>query len=459
MQVVGLDIGTSTICAIVFDYDNKSTESILRSNDAYIVCGNEWEKTQDPERILTIVKEILNIILLKYKEIKGIGITGQMHGIMYLDRFGEPISKFISWQDGRGNLTYKNSMSYADYLTEISGYSLSTGFGLVSHYYNMVNKLVPSGAVKICTIMDYVGMKLTKNKYPISDPSNSASLGVFNLKDLKFDYDILERLNIDTQILPKIVTDNRIIGYFNDNIPVFPAIGDNQAGFLGSIKDIDKSILINVGTSGQLSVFTKEYLKIKKLDIRPFPGGGYILVGASLCGGNSLSLLKGLFNKTIEMFYDLKLEDDVFFKVANTIDLSLFNNKNNLLIETLFAGTRYDPDQRGTIKNISLDNLTPQELIVGFFKGVCNELFEYYKLLPESLSDKKISLIGSGNAVRRNRLLCQCLETIFKNKLMIPKHKEEAAFGACLLVVASIVYNNKFDQVGNHIDLNNISPF
>lgn len=97
----------------------------------------------------------------QYKDIKGIGITGQMHGIVYTDIQGNAVSPLYTWQDGRGNLNYRENQSYAAYLSDITGCPVATGYGLVTHFYNVQNRLVPTNATKLCTIMDYAVMKLS----------------------------------------------------------------------------------------------------------------------------------------------------------------------------------------------------------------------------------------------------------------------------------------------------------
>lgn len=452
MHFIGIDIGTSTICGVALDFDKKRSESISKVNDATLSSGNSWEKIQDPERILSIVLQLLDEFLHRYDDIKGIGITGQMHGILYTDRSGNSVSPLITWQDGRGNLAYSDGLSYAGYLANVTGYKVSSGFGLVSHFYNQKNRLVPENSYRICTIMDYVVMKLSGIKVPKIDPSNAASLGFFNLEKLQFDTSAIEKVSINRDLLPEVIQSNEIVGFFKKNIPVCPAIGDNQAGFLGSISDLEKSILVNVGTSGQISVFSGNFIEVSKLDTRPFPGGGYILVGASLCGGNSFKLLKNLFEKTVATFCELQLEDNKFFKVANSINLSGNGNMDNLQVETIFEGTRENPGKRGSINNISMNNLTPQDLIIGFYNGVCNELYDFYNNLPSQIKDGKIKLVGSGNAVRMNRLLCQAFENRFGFRLFIPEHKEEAAFGACLCPVVGGRYLSGFRDAGTFVE-------
>ena len=451
MKFIGIDIGTSTICGVIYNLDNKEIEIISRQNNTAIQTDNEWEKLQDPDRIFRIAEDILNSFLHKYSDIKGIGITGQMHGILYTDKSGNALGKLISWQDGRGNRIFKDKLSYAEYLSKETGYHVSSGYGLVTHFYNQINNLIPAKSNKICTIMDFLTMKLSGNSYPLIDTTNAASLGFFDLNSLQFDLEALKKVSIDPKILPEIANSFNTVGLYY-NIPLYPPIGDNQAGFLGSVNSFKEASLINIGTSGQISLFSDEYIRNDILDTRPFPGGGYILVGASLCGGNSFKILKDFFESTLILFSKTSQEREVFYSYANSLDLKSFDNDKLLQVETLFEGTRRNPNLRGSIKNISISNFTPQNLIFGFFNGVSNELQYYFESVPESIKNKKTKLIGSGNAIRKNSLLCRVLEKNFGYKILIPKNKEEAAFGACLSSIVGGKFVDSFKNAGQLVE-------
>ncbi len=453
MHIIGIDLGTSKICGVAYDIDRNQIAYANRLNDSTITTFNNWEKIQNPQRIYELVEQILSEFTSKFQDIIGIGITGQMHGILYVDDNGEPLSPLYTWQDGRGNLIYHDGQTYASFLSSKTKYMMASGYGIVTHFYNIKNNLVPEKAKKICTIMDFVSMKLSENKIPISDSTNLASLGFFDIANLKFDDEKLIRCGINPSILPEISRADEKIGYFRGSIPVFTAIGDNQASFLGSISDLKKSILINIGTSGQISAFYEEFIKVDnlELDIRPFPGGGFILVGASLCGGNSLNILKGLFEDTLQTFCGCGLKTDIFFSIANSINLSSFPEENRLYVKTLFEGSRNNPKERGSIQNISSNNLSVRNLIVGFFEGICNELLRFYNQMPDQIKKRNSITVGSGNAIRRNNLLCKILEKKFNCKLSIPVHREEAAFGACLnAIVGSKLFSN-YTEVGSLI--------
>lgn len=447
MNFLGIDIGTSSICGIVYNTVSKDIVSIAKINNTDMLSCNVWEKVQDANAIVDIVLDLIQELRIQYPDIKGIGLSGQMHGILYVNAEGEAVSPLYTWQDMRGSLLYKDGMSYAAYLSKQTGFPLSTGFGLVTHYYNKVNSLVPQNAVKLCTIMDYTAIRLTGKCEPLVDCSNAASLGFFDKEKLAFDKEALWNVGIDNSILPEIGKAFSRVGHY-ENISVYTAIGDNQASFLGSIRDIRHSIHITVGTSSQISVYSEDYVNVPLLDTRPLPGGGYILVGAALCGGCSFSLLKKFFSETIKLYTGEEMDDTDLYKIMVSVPYKEVQ-EDDIRVETLFGGTRSHPEKRGKIMNISCLNWHPENLIRGFLEGMSQELYDFYQLLPNSIRERKTILVGSGNGIKRNPLLCQILEERFKCHLQVSACREEAALGACICGMVGNGYINNFTDFFN----------
>jgi sedoheptulokinase len=440
MRFIGIDLGTTSISGVALDLEEGASAAVSRQNNYNLGSKKAWESLQDPELIAGIALEIVDQFMSDGHEIAGIGITGQMHGILYVDKDGNPLSPLFSWQDSRGNLLYKNNRSYAEFLTQKTGYPVASGYGLVTHFYNACNNLIPPNAAKLCTIMDFVVMKLTGRKTPLIDPSNAAALGFFDLNKFRFDEGILKKIAIDRRILPEVRPSGELAGYYKETIPVYVGIGDNQASFLGAVRDLRNSILVNIGTSAQLALYSTGYVRINTFETRPFPGGGYLLTGAALCGGKSLSILKTFFEDTVKLFGHSPDKVVDFYQIISMMEDTALT-KDLPKVAPFFNGRRTDPRARGVISNLSLTNFTPENLIVGFIKGIVDEIFEFYQKIPVKLKRKQF-LIGAGNTIRFSKLLCRNLEDRFQRRLYIPKHREEAAFGACLLAVAA----------GKHID-------
>lgn len=432
LKILGLDIGTTTISAVVADAETgKILDSRTVKNDSVI----DSTKLQNPEIIINTVLEIKNELTKKHAPISAIGITGQMHGILYLDNDGNHISPLYTWQDESGNKEYMGE-TYASYLTKTTGHNMASGFGLVTHFVNIQENNVPENAVTLSTIHDYLVMKLTGRKTPLMHSSDAASLGCFDLTKADFDEDSLDRIGINRSFLPEVCNNCVVAGYDENDVPVSVAIGDNQASVLGSVSD-ENSILVNIGTGSQVSVITDTPKTLSDGETRPLNDNKFILVGAPLCGGRSFALLHKFFTQCAEIFGGNK--DDVYKNMDKIAELS--PDEHLLAVDTRFCGTRKNPDIKGCVSDITENNFTPAELTKGFLYGMANELYTLF----ESFDIKADMLVSSGNAVRKSSVLRHYLEELFGMKLHVSAHTEEASFGAAVFAsVAAGIYKDTF---------------
>ena len=432
MYLIGLDVGTTSIGGVLVDGSSGDiVKSVLKDNHSECNTANSWEHCQDPDRIWRTVREVLAELSSGKVEIGGIGLTGQMHGILYVDSHGDAVSPLYTWLDQRGSLPFGGAASYAEHLSLLTSSPVSPGFGMATHYYNTLQRMVPEKAVKLCTIADFIAMKLCRAKEPAVDPTLAASLGCFDLETGEFDQAALRAARIDPSILPSIQPTGTVIGQTEDGVPVACAAGDNQASFLGAVRDIEHSILVNIGTGSQISVFSNHLLQLEGLEVRPFPGGGYLLVGAPLGGGKAYALLERFFRDVCAVFGG---SEGSLYERMNALALTAAKVPpgEGLQVHTQFFGTREDPARRGAIDRISADNFTPQHLVAGFLEGMTEELLAYYLRLPEPMKQSRKVLVGSGNGVRQNQALRGRLAQAFMLPLELPKYAEEASYGAAI---------------------------
>ena len=332
MKLAGLDIGTTTISGLVLDPESGQVDEVMTEpNDASISGKAPWEVLQDPVAILRTAKRFTSAFLDRHRDVSAVGITGQMHGILYVDPKGRAVSPLITWQDRRGEQLDESGVSFASRVAAAAGRQASTGMGSVTHYYNVRTGQVPEDASALCTIADYVAMGLTGMPAPVIDATNAASLGCFDVRSLRFRTDVLESLGIDPGLFPRIDASYPALGEIRRGVPVFVALGDNQAGFLGSVPDLGGSMLANVGTGSQLSVPLVDCADIEGIDIRPLPFGGYLGVGAALCGGRIYALLRDFFTRTLRMFGSRDAVAD--WSIMNAVDRSALPGEP-LLVDT-----------------------------------------------------------------------------------------------------------------------------
>ncbi len=442
MNILGIDIGTTTITALVLCTQTKSViKSCTLSNDSFIE-GKSFEKLQDAEKIIAIVKQAVKNVTDGIT-VDAIGVTGQMHGILYLNENMKPCSPLMIWQDERGNEIFEGNKTYAQYLTEKTGIKAASGFGLTTHFYNIKNKLVPQNAVMLSTVHDYLVSVLTGEK-PVTHSSDGASLGFFDLENLCFSQKALKLAEIDEGFLPEIIKSTSIAGKTNCNflpqgIPVGVAIGDNQASFLGSVAN-KNAVLVNVGTGSQVSFITDTVKPVEIGEIRPLTDDKYIYVGASLCGGRAYAVLKNFFSLCADMLGGSK--DDLYEKM-DALSENIFSLTDRLTVNCEFCGSRENPSKRGFIENIGVNNFTPEKLICGVLKGVSDELKEMFTYAREIFALSPDELVCSGNGLRKSAVWREIFSRDFSLSATLPKHSEEAATGACVFAAAaSGLYDN-----------------
>ncbi|MBM7564043.1 FGGY family carbohydrate kinase [Paenibacillus sacheonensis] len=439
MKFAGIDIGTTSIGIVIASSAGETISVVTKANDAFLRSERSWERTQEPERIAAIVRELIEASEPYWADVAAIGISCQMHGMLYVNLDGRSVSPLYTWQDGRGDLPMAHGVgTYAEHLGRLTGHSASSGYGLVTHYYNTLNGEVPKDAAFLCTIGDYIAMKLTGATSPVMDPSNAAGFGLFANRLAAFDAAAVAKAGMDASMLPPVAQAGGIAGRTPDGKAVACAIGDNQASFIGAVPKLAGTMLVNIGTGSQMSVYTEQYEEIPGLETRPFPGGGFLLVGAPLSGGKSYALLEQFFKAVCRSFGDAAIDDaDIYERMNAMAGQALEEGMGQLRFGTQFYGTRYDPQGLGHAAGIGPDNFTPGHFAAAVLTGIVDELMGFVHLLPGRLLNAVTGAAGSGNGIRRNPVMQRLLREHLTLPLHLAEAKEEAAFGAAVHAAAA----------------------
>ena len=440
MRILGIDIGTTTISVIMIDGDSgESIGTRTIAHHGFLEGHIPATKIQDPQKMLNITQNAVKELTDEFGTPDSIGLTGQMHGMLYVDENGNAVSPAYIWQDGCGNLPMEDGTTYAEYMKKAGG-AAASGFGLISHFYLQKNGMIPETAVKMSTISDYIGMKLCGRTEPVIAVDMAASWGCFDLEKGDFYREELDKLGVDLTYLPEILEKHEIMGHTESGVPVMVSLGDNQASVLGSVNDLCGTVLLNIGTGSQISVGTGDFVDCDgSVELRPCVEGTKILVGCGLCGGRAYAMLEQFYREVCDT------EDSLYEKMEKQAReyLASFGKEKSWKIRTTFSGTRSNPKERGNIGNIGIENFHPGAMTVGMICGILEELQEMYLVMCEKTGSKAVNLVGSGNGIRRNRLMRELAEEMYGMKMKIPACKEEAAYGAAIyaMVAAGLVEN------------------
>jgi len=302
---LGIDLGSTTLSAVVIDV--ASSELLAHdtiANDAHTTSSADRERGRSEWDMEKMVPAVLGLIrrLVEGRRIDALGITGQQHGMVLLDEGGVPQSPFIGWQDQRcnepladGRTTIRRMLDRGGDLFSRSGCTPATGYMASTLCWLSERGELPPG-VSACFAPDMLVSRLC-GQPPLTDPTLAASAGVFDVVQGEWNRDLIGALGLPVACFPSVrppCTQAGTLGAeaaqqtgLPEGTPVAVPCGDNQASFAGSVSDPARSVLVNIGTGGQTSVFVERPLSVATLDLRPFLQPGFLLVGAGLAGGRS----------------------------------------------------------------------------------------------------------------------------------------------------------------------------
>ena len=420
---LGIDTGTTSISIAALHEDNSLITSRTVNHGSFITGDSPASRVQNPERIKSLVFEAVNAITSELGRPSAIGFTGQMHGILYVNSKGESVSPLYTWQDSTGDDMLP--------ILRAQGLHVSSGYGMATHLHLQKTGKIPSDAVRLSTISDYIAMTLCGHTEPVLSSDMAAGWGGFDLMHREFMTEKLARAGVDVSYLPEVVNGYAVIGETRENVPVVCSMGDNQASIKGAVKNERESLLVNVGTGSQVSFVTREYVDVSgDVELRPY-GEEYVLAGAALCGGRAYAMLERFYREIAgREYYDVMMTQAEEF---------LREGGKAWEVETTFMGTRADPAKRGSIRGISEDNFCAGALTVGVIRGILGELHGMYDEMRRLTGRNASILVGSGNGMRKNRLMQRLAGEMFGMRVDIPDFTEEAACGAALCAKESVI--------------------
>lgn len=429
---VGLDIGTTTISLVVLNTLTGELADVRNIPGGTALPDEQTpaHRRQSAASILEKATALLEETRAKFPRIVSIGLTGQMHGIVYTDIEGKPCSELYTWQDGCGDLPLADGLTTVQHLAPHCKTPLATGYGAVTHAYLAQTGKVPADAAKFSTIMDCLGMQLTGRKTPLTHATNAASFGFWDLAAGDFDREAIASAGLDASYFPDCTSDAACLGTWHD-IPVYIAIGDNQASFRGSLPDPTGSVLVNIGTGSQISVLCPIGDAGKySCDLRPYDSTHVLANYSALCGGYAYALLEGFVRSLLTA---AGLPEKPCYDLLGALAAQALDDPDPWHAETTFSGTRADPGKTAAFSGIRADNFTPAHLSRAVLDGIVEELYEGLRPVLNACGD--LTPVGSGNAVRKNPVLREIISRKFDTQLRVPAHLEEAATGSALFAL------------------------
>ena len=246
--IMALDAGTTSNRCILFDEKGEICSIAQKEFTQYFPKPGwvEHDANEIWSSQLGVAVEAMAKLGIGADDIAAIGITNQRETTIVWDKStGEPVSNAIVWQCRR-------TSEYCDTLKDkgltdkfrektgliIDAYFSGTKLKWILDNVDGVRERAEKGELLFGTVETWLIWKLTKGKAHVTDYSNASRTLLFNIKDLTWDKEILEELNIPESMLPEPKPSSCVYGYsdasfFGKEIPIAGAAGDQQAALFG----------------------------------------------------------------------------------------------------------------------------------------------------------------------------------------------------------------------------------
>ena len=371
MYYIGIDLGTSAVKLLMTLKDGTIVGSVTKEYPLYFPHPG-WSE-QKPEDWMDAVWKGLNELLEGFdaKSVAGIGVGGQMHGLVVLNENDEVIRPAILWNDGRTQkeTDYLNRVIGKDVLSAETANIAFAGFTAPKILWMKENE--PENFAKIRKIMlpkDYIAYRLT-GVYS-TDYSDASGMLLLDVRQKKWSRKMCEICGIDETMLPRLYESYEVTGTvkkeiaeslgLTDKVKVCAGAGDNAAAAVGTGVVGDGGCNISLGTSGTVFISSGKFTVDDNNALHSFDhaDGGYHLMGCML----SAASCNKWWMEEILKTKDYAAEQEGIDKLG----------ENHIFFLPYLMGERSphnNPDARGTFIGLTMDS-TREDMTQAVLEGV-----------------------------------------------------------------------------------------
>ncbi|ARJ13117.1 xylulokinase [Staphylococcus lugdunensis] len=446
--VLGIDLGTSAVKIIAVDKEGQVLVTV--SEPLTLIQQQPGYNEQDPDEWLDAVKQGIKRVTqhdsLKHHTIQGISFSGQMHGLVPLDKNGCPVRHAILWNDTRNSAQCEQII--ARYGQRLNGNPILEGFTLPKMLWMQQHE--PELWKQVDTFVlpkDYIRYGLTGQIH--MEYSDAASTLLLNPTTHEWTREIGDAFGLG-EIYPPLIPSHGYVGNvksglaielgLTSNVKVFAGGGDNACGAIGAGVVNDNDTLCSIGTSGVIVNVEKDEHTQYQNNIHFFNHSvpnTYYAMGVTLAAGYSLSWLK-------HTFFASDSYDDVI-KLAASSSIGA----NRLLYTPYLAGERTphgDAFIRGSFIGLSGSH-TKADFSRAVIEGVTYSLYDSIQLMRAA--GKEITHVTSIGGGAKSEFWLQLQADVFNTTVRKLKHEEGPSMGAAMIAAVGL---NWFESIEDCVD-------
>ena len=438
MLYIGVDLGTSAMKLLLMDGEGEIKNIV--SMDYPLEFPQPGWSQQNPEDWKLALFEGIPRLLCGFNanEVEGIGVGGQMHGLVVLDENDEVIRPAILWNDGRTSkqVDYLNETVGRDKLSKYTANIAFAGFTAPKLLWMRENE--PELFRRIAKIMlpkDYINYVLTG--VHCTDYSDASGMLLLDVEHRCWSKEMLDICGVTGAQMPRLFESYEAVGTLKsgiakklglpENVKVCAGAGDNAAAAVGTGTVGKGACNISVGTSGTVFISSESFGVDASNSLHAFAhaDGNYHLMGCML---SAASCNKWLMDEILRT-------DDYAGAQAEIAEDKL--GKNRVFFLPYLMGERSpinDTNARGTFTGLSMDS-TRADMLQAVLEGVAFAIRDSIEVARSLGLDIKRSKICGGGA--KSPLWRKIFANVLNISLDIPESEQGPGMGGAMLAMVA----------------------
>ncbi len=402
----------------------------------------------------SVIAEAITSIGINGKNIAGIGITNQRETTIVWDaETGQPVYNAIVWQDRRTS-AYCNKLKKqgkTDFIREKTGLILDAYFSATKVRWILENvkgarERANEGKLRFGTVDTWLIWMLTQGDIHVTDVSNASRTMLFNIRDLKWDKELLELFDIPESMLPEVKSSSEIYGYtkatlFAKEVPIAGIAGDQQAALFGQMCTEPGSVKNTYGTgcfllmnSGEKPIMSTNNL-LTTVAWKIGDTVNYALEGSIFVAGSVVQWLR-------DGLGIIRTSKDVE-KLATSVP----DNGGVYFVPALtgLGAPHWDQYAKGSIYGITRGT-TAGHIARAALEGVAFQTMDIVRAMEKDAGCPLKELKVDGGA-SKNNMMMQFQADILGTTVTRPKVTETTALGAAYLAGLAVGYWESIDHI------------
>lgn len=453
--IISLDQGTTSSRTIIFD-KNQNIISKCQQEYPQIYPKPGWVEHNPQDIYNTQYSTTIDAMIqaeIRPSEIAAIGITNQRETTIVWDKdTGIPVYNAIVWQcrrtadmcDG-----LKTDNAFAEYVKQNTGLLIDAYFSATKIKWILDNvdgarEKAENGQLLFGTVDTWLVWKLTDGRVHITDCTNASRTMLFNINTLKWDKQILKKLEIPECMLPEVKNSSEVYGYtdkFGSKIPIAGIAGDQQAALFGQLCFDEGDVKNTYGTGNFILMNTGNKPAASR--------NGLITTIASSIDGNVNYALEGsvfVGGAVIQW-----LRDEMrFFSSAKDADYlgSKLMSSDGVYFVPSFTGMgapHWDMYARGAVYGLTRGT-TREHIIRAALEGIAFQSMDVINAMAADTGND-ISTIKVDGGASASCPIMQFQADITGKRLIKPVIAETTALGAAFLAGLAVEFWKDKDEL------------